>query len=261
MLLEKKEKRSELFGAYGKSTDYLFYHMSFIEKVIGYLSGLIAGTVCMYIMFDIPLFAVITGIGIGFAGIKIYHSMLIKKRNKILRMQFKDMLESLSVSLGAGRNITDAMADARKDMANQYGEAAYITNELDTIINGIRNGILIEDLLTDFGIRSGNEDIISFGDVFNVANRQGGNLKQIIYETKSIISQKIDIEMEIETVISGNKNELNIMMVMPLVIVMATKSFINNGEFSLTNFAVKIVALVMFVLAYIIGVKIMEVKV
>jgi len=261
MLFKKKEQRDELFGAYGKSTDYLFYHMSFMEKLTGYLAGVMAGTVCMYIMFDIMWFAVITGIGIGFAGIKIYHSMLMKKRSKVLRMQFKDMLESLSTSLGTGRNITDAMEDARKDMANQYGEASYITNELDTIISGIRNGILIEDLLTDFGIRSGNEDIISFGNVFYVANRQGGNLKQIIYETKSIISQKIDIEMEIETVISGNKNELNIMMVMPLVIVTATKNFVNNGEFSLTNFAVKIIALIMFVFAYIVGVKIMEVKV
>ena len=153
------------------------------------------------------------------------------------------------------------MADARKDMLNQYGEASYIVSELNTIINGMRDNILIEDLLTDFGIRSDNEDIISFGDVFRVANRQGGNLKQIIYETKSIISQKIDIEMEIETVISGNKNELNIMMVMPLVIVTTTKGFINNGEFSVTNFVVKIVALIMFVLAYLVGVKIMEVKV
>ena len=67
--------------------------------------------------------------------------------------------------------------------------------------------------------------------------------------------------MEIETVISGNKNELNIMMVMPLVIVTTTKGFINNGEFSVTNFVVKIVALIMFVLAYLVGVKIMEVKV
>lgn len=146
-------------------------------------------------------------------------------------------------------------------MLNQYGEASYIVSELNTIINGMRDNILIEDLLTDFGIRSDNEDIISFGDVFRVANRQGGNLKQIIYETKSIISQKIDIEMEIETVISGNKNELNIMMVMPLVIVTTTKGFINNGEFSVTNFVVKIVALIMFVLAYLVGVKIMEVKV
>ncbi len=51
------------------------------------------------------------------------------------------------------------------------------------------------------------------------------------------------------------------MMVMPLVIVLATKGFINNGEFSITNFAVKIIALMMFVLAYFVGVKIMDIKV
>lgn len=261
MLFNKKEQRTELTGTFGKSTDYHFYHMGFKEKFIGYFAGFIIGTAAMYIMFDIIWFSVIMGIAIGFAGIKIYHGILMKKRDKTLRIQFKDMLESLSTSIGAGRNTPDAMMDARKDMANQYGESSYIVNELDTIIYGIRNGNIIEDLLMDFGERSGNEDIISFADVFRVANRQGGNMKQIIYETKSIITQKIDIEMEIETVISGNKNELNIMMVMPFIIVLVTKGFINNGEFSLTNFVVKIVALGMFVLAYIVGVKIMDVRI
>lgn len=261
MIFGKKEEHEELFGAYGKSIDYHFYHMSLMEKIIGYVVGFAGGTAALYIMFDMLVFSVVLGIFTGFAGIKVYHMMLIKKRDKELRLQFKDMLESLSTSIGAGRNVSAAMEDAKIDMQNQYGSNSYIVAELDTIIKGLRDGIILEDLLIDFGIRSGNEDIISFADVFMVANRQGGNLRQIIYETKSVISQKIDIEMEIETVVSGNKNELNIMMVMPFIIVLTTKSFINNGGFSLTNFVVKLVAVFLFVVAYIIGQKIMDIKV
>ena len=40
MIFNKKEKREELFGAYGKSIDYCYYHMSFVEKLTGYMQGL-----------------------------------------------------------------------------------------------------------------------------------------------------------------------------------------------------------------------------
>lgn len=36
-----------------------------------------------------------------------------------------------------------------------------------------------------------------------------------------MINDKIEIEMEIQTIIAGNKNELNIMMIMPLVILVS----------------------------------------
>lgn len=261
MIFEKKEEKTERFGAFGKSTDYRFYHMSLIEKIIGYLAGLVVGIVGSYIFFDIMFLSVIFGILAGFIGVKTYHGILKKKRAKMLTMQFKDMLESLSTSIGAGKNITNAMADAKQDMENQYGLYSYIVMELYTIIEGMRNGIQVEDLLVDFGIRSGNEDIMNFADVFATANRQGGNMKEILYETKSMITQKIDIEMEIQTMLSSNKNELNIMIIMPFVVVTATKSFTSSGGFSITNFIVKLVALAMFVGAYFLGQKLIEIKV
>lgn len=261
IIFEKKEQTIELFGAFGKSTDYHFYHMSLIEKIVGYIAGFIAGFIVSYIFFDMILLSIIVGIFMGMLGIKIYHGILKKKRAKMLTMQFKDMLESLSTSIGAGKNVINAMEDAKQDMENQYGSYSYIVMELYTIIEGIRNGIQVEDLLIDFGMRSDNEDIVNFADVFATANRQGGNIKEILYETKSMITQKIDIEMEIQTMLSSNKNELNIMIVLPLIVVTATKSFTNSDGFSITNFIVKLIALVMFIGAYFLGQKLIEIKV
>ena len=261
MIFEKKEEKTELFGAFGKSIDYRFYHMFLIEKIMGYIAGLMIGFIGSYIFFDIFFLSLIIGILMGLVGIKVYHGILKKKRDKMLTMQFKDMLESLSTSIGAGKNIINAMEDAKQDMENQYGSYSYIVMELYTITEGIRNGIQIEDLLIDFGERSANEDIINFADVFATANRQGGNMKEILYETKSIITQKIDIEMEIQTMLSSNKNELNIMIIMPFIIVTVTKGFTSSGAFSITNFIVKLVALTMFIGAYFLGQKLIEIKV
>ena len=77
--------------------------------------------------------------------------------------------------------------------------------EVQIICTGLNNNINIEQLLLDFARRSGLDDAMSFANVFEVCNRQGGDLKRIVAETREIINDKIEIEMEIETMLSGQK--------------------------------------------------------
>ena len=60
------------------------------------------------------------------------------------------MLESISTSLGSGKNTTQAFSDARSDMKNQYGEQADIVKELDIILSGLESNVTAEVLLKDF---------------------------------------------------------------------------------------------------------------
>ncbi|MBR5508465.1 MAG: kinase, partial [Lachnospiraceae bacterium] len=184
-------------------------------------------------------------------------------RLKQLRLQFKDLLESLTASYSAGRNTPDAFADARNDMQSIYGEESDIVNELQVICIDLANNINIEELLLDFAQRSELDDVMSFANVFEVCNRQGSDMKRIVSDTREIINDKIEIEMEIDTMLSGNKNELNIMMVMPVVIVlslsgMGTMTIVSNSP---VNLLVKIICLGIFGVAYIIGRKIVDIKI
>ena len=108
-------------------------------------------------------------------------------------------------------------------MISIYGEDADIVREVQIICTGLKNNINIEELLLDFARRSGLDDAMSFANVFEVCNRQGSDLKRIVSDTREIINDKIEMEMEIETMLSGSKNELYIMMVMPGVIVVLLK--------------------------------------
>ena len=147
-------------------------------------------------------------------------------------------------------------------MKNQYGEQADIVKELDIILSGLESNVTAEVLLKDFAKRSHNENIQNFADVFSVANRTGGNIRQIVYETKNVINDKINVEQEIQTLISGKKNELNIMMVLPLIVVTQVKSMQasdTTGDM-IFNFIVRLAALAMFALAYIIGKKFMKIE-
>ena len=260
--MKRKEKKEEYTGLFHNADDYGIYHMTAQQRILGFVVGMIAGAVVFQIFFGLWIFGILAAAGCGIVGILAYKSILHKKRNALLLLEFRDMLESISTSLGSGKNTTQAFSDARSDMKNQYGEQTDIVKELDIILSGLESNVTAEVLLKDFAKRSHNENIQNFADVFSVANRTGGNIRQIVYETKNVINDKINVEQEIQTLISGKKNELNIMMVLPLIVVTQVKSMQasdTTGDM-LFNFIVRLVALGMFVLAYIIGKRLMKIE-
>lgn len=261
-MFKKKEKYVENKGIFGNATDYGIYHMKLKETILGAGAGVVLGAIVIQIFFGIPVFTVILIPVYMIIGAVVYRKILLNKRKAKLIVQFRDMLESISASLGSGRNVTDAFNGALDEMRSQYGTNAVIVDELKIISEGLGNNVNIEVLLQDFADRSYDENIHNFADVFSVANRRGGNIRQIIYETKNVINDKIMVEQDIQTIISGKKNELNIMMIMPLIVVNMTKSMMGNTSSDMiTGFVVKIIAFMMFVIAYIIGVKMMKIEV
>lgn len=210
----------------------------------------------MHIFFGNVLVDLLAMILAGIAAQKIYRNAMKERIKNKLTLQFKDMLDSVTSSISAGKVAQAAFMDAEKDMRLQYGEDSYIFKELHNINVGLCNNLTIESILSDFGKRSGVEDIESFAKVFVIANRQGGNIKTILTETKSILCDKIEIEQEIKTMLGATKNQLNIMMIMPLLIVPMSASFTEGAENSATNILVRVGALIAFVIAYVIGRKI-----
>ena len=76
-----------------------------------------------------------------------------------------------------------------------------------------------------------------------------------------MINDKIEIEMEIQTMVAASKNELNVMMVMPFIIMLSMRGLGDSmtGN-SMTNLIVKFAALGIFVGAYKIGDKLVSIK-
>lgn len=170
----------------------------------------------------------------------------------------------MSTSLNAGKNVTGAFAAVYEDLQLQYDEGAYILYELKVLLSGIQNNIDIEDILYDLGNRSGMEDMESFANVFKISYRKGGNMKEIIRNTHDILSDKMEIEDEIETMVAGSKNEQMIMVFMPILLVGMIKGM--SSDFS-ANFVTPIgliattIAIAMFIGAYFVGQKILDIKV
>ena len=259
----KKEPYEEKTGIFGDAIDYSVYHMSAVQKAVTFACGAAGGYLTGYLFYESILLSLITGLLCGGILLPVRRNYIIKKRRETLLLQFKDALESLNTSIGAGENTTDAFLTAQKDMEYQYSEDSYIARELATINEGICNNINLEVMLLDLSDRSGLEDINSFANVFETCFRKGGNVKEVIKNTYQIICDKIDIAQEIKTMVAAQTNEQHVMMVMPVAFVFLLK-MLGDEVIDLTSSSGRsatTVAVVLFVAAFLIGKKILDIKV
>lgn len=262
---QKIRKQKEVYvpipGVMGIGEDYHVYHMTRMDRLTACGLGVVLGVAVGYVFFNSCVAAAVIAVVAGIYLQEPFREYLKKKRLKKLLLEFKDLLETLTASYSAGQTTTKAFSDALNEMSDLFGEDADIVTELKMINVGLQHNYNIEDLLLNFAQRSGLDDVDSFANVFEVCNRKGGNLKQIVGETRNVINDKIEIEMEIQTMVAASKNELNIMMVMPFIIMLTMRGLGDSmtGN-SLVNIIVKLIALGIFAAAYVIGSKLIEIK-
>lgn len=261
--------------------NYRVYVMKPMEKALTFIIAFVVGAVVGYLFyggigkdeFGQPtaltwilniLIPAVVGVIAGRLFVPMRVKSIISKRRNELNHQFRDMLEALTTSLGAGKNVTDSFLSVYEDMKVQYDADAYILKELEIIISGIHNNVAIEDVLEDFGKRSDIDDIKSFANVFKISYRKGGNIKDIIRNTHSILNDKMEIAEDIETLVTSNKMEQNIMVVMPIVLIGVIKMM--SPEFAAnfvtpTGIISTTISIVIFVMAYFIGKTVLDIKI
>ena len=284
-MFKKKEKTYEP-QYYSSATNmptynYHVYNMPLLEKILTFAVAFAAGAAVGFLFyggigkdeFGEPtnvtrvlniLIPSIVGVIAGLLFIPSRTKSIVQKKKKELGHQFRDMLDALNVSIGSGKNVTDSFFAVYEDLKIQYESDAFILKELEVILSGIQNNIAIEDLLADFGKRSNVEDIKSFADVFKISYRKGGNIKDIIRNTHSIISDKMEISEEIETLVSSNRLEQKIMIVLPIGLIAVIKMM--SPEFAAnfvtpTGLISTTISIIIYVIAYFIGKSVLDIKI
>ena len=261
-IFQKKPKYIPVPGLIGEATDYNIYLPKATEKILWFFVGLVVSGAVLYLFYESVLASLLAGAVCGIVFIPIRTRQKIRKRRQKLSLQFRELLDALSTSIGAGKNIQDAFQGAVDDLAIQFTYESDIVCELRMINAGMNNNFAIEDLLLNFAKRSSVEDIENFANVFSTCYRKGGNINEVIKNTAEIIGDKIEIKMELETMVAGQKNEMNIMLVMPLLFIIVMKSM-GGGLIDLSTPIGVIsvtISLVIFVAAYFAGQWITNIK-
>jgi len=198
--------------------DYTTNPSATVDYCLAFLLGFAAGFSVLFIFYKILILAAIGGLVFGIGSIFASAQGAVRKRTTRLRMQFFDLLEAMSVSMRAGNPLIKSLQSARDDLLLIYPEDSDIITELDILIGRFNNAVPISSAFSDLASRSGLEDIASFASIYTTIEGKSGRADEIVRETQQIISDKMEIEMEIETLLTAAKTEVNIMLMMPLVI-------------------------------------------
>lgn len=198
--------------------NYLEAQASVFDDILAFVVGFIMGFVILFIFYKIIILAILGGIIIGIVNIFISRQRTVSKRKYNLRIQFFDLLEAMSVAMRAGSPPFKALESAKNDLSLTYSQDSDIIVELSIIIGKFNNGIPLSEAFCNFASRSGLEDIDSFAIIYRTIEGKSSRADEIIRETQQIIADKLEIEMEIDTLMTAAKTEVNIMLILPLVI-------------------------------------------
>ncbi len=200
--------------------NYKVPNTTFIQSVVAFLIGMLLGFMIMYIFYKIAVLSIVAGVIFGIVNIYLSKKNSVTKRVAQLRTQFMNLLEAMVVAMRSGNPPLKALESARKDLLLIYSEKSDIIVELDIIISKFNNAIPLSVSLTEFAERCGLEDVYNFASVYKTIEGKSSRVDEIITENQKIIADKMEIEIEIETLMTAAKSEAYIMLFMPLVIIL-----------------------------------------
>ncbi len=187
---------------------------------------------------------------------KIEHDKL-KKRKSDLKTEFKECIQSVLASMGAGMSVENAFMESMEDMELMFGRDSDICRELEMIKRGLVINIPVEELLRDFGDRSDCSEIREFAEVFGIAKRTGGNMKEIMDMAVSSIVGRIETDEEIKLNLSGKRLEFNIMKAMPFLMLIYMNigypGYFDPLYHNFSGVLIMTVSLVIYLAAYVWG--------
>lgn len=261
----KKGEAEEVVGREDGLMDYDIYIMGKTEKAVNIILAAAALFAVGYIFYhSVIISALMMPIAIKWP--KIRTEQIIKKRKNQLTLQFKDMLYSLASALSVGKSVESGIQEALNDLRVIYPDPQTdILVELEYILRGIGMNNTVESMFSQFAERAHLEDIDNFVDIFVTCKRTGGDLMEVMHSTSHTIGEKIEVKQEIETMISGKKYEFRLMMVLPVIMVLFLT--LTSGEYmgpvftTIAGRGAMTAAILIFVVSYFVGSKVMEISV
>ena len=196
---------------------------------------------------------------------KSWKADLARKRQQEFRGQFKEAIQSISAALSVGYSVENAIREATADLETVYSKETLIIREMQFMVRQVQMNIPVETVLQDFALRMEDEDVHTFVTVFTMAKRSGGDSMEIIRDAVRQMGDKIDVEREIVTILAAKKLEFRIMTMIPLGMIvylrMSFPEFFQVLYGNLLGVVVMTVCLIIYLLAYVSGKKIVEIEV
>ncbi len=206
---------------------YYECNMTRRQHFVGYLVFALGIAGIFYIYYHSILISAIGGLILAVFQEKNYAGSVMRKRQNRLRLQFKEFLDIITISIsgGSGQTIENAVRASVRELKMMFNEDTDIGREISLIVSDYDHaGIPMAESFKELGERSDIDDIKSFATIYKTIEGKTSDFGYIVAQTRDIIKEKTEITMEIETSISGAKSEAYMMLVLPLVLIVVMTS-------------------------------------
>lgn len=188
-----------------------------------------------------------------------------EKKRKELVTEFKECINSVMMAMKAGYSAENAFLSANREMGFLYGKHSIICRELNLLEGGLENHVPLDQLLSEFAARSKVSEIEDFAEIFMIARKSGGNMTQILSRTVLQIQSRIEVEKEIDVLVSSRKLEQHIMDLVPFAIILYISVF-SRGFFDVlyhnpAGILIMTVCLGVYLAAFLLSEKILSIPV
>lgn len=188
-----------------------------------------------------------------------------REKEIAFRVQFRDAMQLLSSALRTGYSVENAIRETEKELRPMYPQSCRIRDEFERMVHRLDMNMAAEQVLRDFARRVAYEDAQHFAEVFSTAKRTGGDSINILKSTIRIISDKIEVERQIQTMLASKKLEFQIMCVVPLGMILymrlAFSEFLSVLYKNVPGAVVMTICLAVYIAAYRMGKKLIQIEV
>lgn len=205
-----------------------------------------------------------------FFPIVYFHMKYAKKRQAEEKLsefeqRYRELLSSLSGSLRAGHSLENAFRDAENNMVLLYEKDDFFVKELSMMNRSIDMRVPVEKVFADFAKRHPYEEVVMMSDIIGFAKRMGGNYIENISRTLEKINDSLALKEEIKAMTSEKRLELKLMLIMPpgiiTYIALSSPEFMQSIYGNALGFFIVISCMVLYVLAIILGERIIRIEV
>lgn len=189
------------------------------EYSIIVMKGILVIVLLNYLFYR-SLWALLPLILVGILYIKIEKTHLLKSKRAKAKEQFKELLLLTATGQKAGYSVENAFLSAYGEMELLYGQDSSICQMLVLLKRGKENNVSFSQMWRKIGRWTDIPEIQEFSQIYEIAQSSSGNMTSIMEKTADILIQKLEVEKEINVMLSGKKMEQKIMNIMPIAIML-----------------------------------------
>lgn len=180
-------------------------------------------------------------------------------------VEFKELLVAISDALSSGYSVENAFKDAEENLLLMFGKDGMLIRDIHELNGKISMRVSAEQALLEFSEIYPSEELKNFAGVFSFARKLGGEYIKNIRRTVEKMEEKLELKQDIRAVIAEKQMEFKVMCFMPAGILAYVK--ITSNEFldslygNITGVVAMTVCILVYVLAILLGRKIVDIKI